>query len=258
MADFNSSLPVRSEADGTDARVQVKVVDKTNPGSQQMTVDTDGNAHIEVHGDKPGGTVDVVLRLSELGAPNADGFYSGTDNTKPSSSGVIGHTRAATPADSDSIKKITAITSSTVHALDVSIHDESGNAYSNSNPLPVTFTASEGVETHDYKTATLAAAGADNHTYVVPSGATFLLQQVLASGSGKAKCQVQIGDGALVEAFSTKAVTYNSTAAPQSDVIWATPIPVIGTVNGTTIRIIMTNRDNQSQDVHSTIVGVTI
>ena len=45
MADIDSGLPVRSYQD-VDERVQVKVVDATTP-TQQMEVDTDGDAHVK-------------------------------------------------------------------------------------------------------------------------------------------------------------------------------------------------------------------
>ena len=53
MSDYKSGLPVRSEADGTDERLQTKIVDATSPDTQQMEVDSDNNAHVEVHGNNP-------------------------------------------------------------------------------------------------------------------------------------------------------------------------------------------------------------
>ena len=97
MADYNSGLPIRSEADGADERVQVKVVDSTNPDTQQMTVDTDGNLHAEAHGNDPSG-VDRVLRTSEEGHANVSGLYDVAQNTDPANIGLIAHSRSATPA----------------------------------------------------------------------------------------------------------------------------------------------------------------
>src|SRR3989304_1668597 len=97
MADYDSSLPIRSEADGTDERVHTKICDGATP-SQMATVDADLNLHVEVHGNKPAGT-DIELRLSELGAPNPDGDYDASDNTKPASVGVIAHDRGASIDD---------------------------------------------------------------------------------------------------------------------------------------------------------------
>ncbi|NIQ16877.1 MAG: hypothetical protein GTO02_21590, partial [Candidatus Dadabacteria bacterium] len=47
MADQNTSLPIRTEADA-DERVQSKIVDFTTP-AQGMNVDSDGSAQVEIH-----------------------------------------------------------------------------------------------------------------------------------------------------------------------------------------------------------------
>lgn len=250
MADYDSSLPVRTEADADD-RLQSKLVDFTTP-TQGMTVDAQGNAHVEVHGDNPSGG-DEVLRLSELGSASVDGVYHATDNTDPSNVGMVAATRAASPADSDQVKRLTAITNSTVHALDISLHDEDGAAYSDANPLPVYMAPDPGAEVHDYDTqAALAANASDNHDYLVASG-SFELGQVFASASGKLKIEVQSSvDGV---AFVTVAVGFNSTATPNIDLTF--PIPrILAGAAGARIRVIRTNRDNQAQDVYSTIVGI--
>ena len=44
MADYDSGLPIRSEVDGTDERVHVKIVDgTTDPAVNQTRVDSDNN-----------------------------------------------------------------------------------------------------------------------------------------------------------------------------------------------------------------------
>ncbi len=261
MSDFNSSLPIRSEADGLDARVQVKIVDKTNPTTQQMIVDTDSNAHVEMHGNKPD-TTDVAIQLSEEGRPNSRGDYDGTTNTKPASNALIAHTRNAAKTEAHQAKRVSAIDSSVnndVTALDVAIRDELGNPFSNTNPLPVAIAESEGTEIHDYLTsAAVAAAGSVNHNYSVPNGSTLYLHQVLASASGKMKIEIQIGDGDVVEVFAPKAARFNSTANPQADTNFSKAIAVVGTINNTTVRVIRTNLDNQAQDLYSTIIGILI
>src|SRR5690606_13158800 len=107
-ADYNSGLPIRSEADGADDRVQTKIVDAQNPDTQQMKVDTDGNAHAEMHGNDPAG-IDRVQRLSELGAVTPDGLYDASDNTKPGNIGLIANTRDVTPSDSTQTERLTSI-----------------------------------------------------------------------------------------------------------------------------------------------------
>lgn len=261
MADYNSSLPIRSEADGADERVQVKIVDADNPDTQQMEVDTDNNAHVEVHGNRADDAADVALQLSEEGRPNGRGDFHADDNSKPASVGLIAHTRNAAKTEAHQGKRVSAIDSSVdtdVTALDVAIRDEEGNPYSQSNPLPVSLEESEGDEVHNFNTgADVIKDASANHDYVVADGDTFLLKQVLASASGKLRITLQIGDGAGSEVFTTVARRRNSTAEPQCDIDLKEPIKVVGTVNGTTVRVIKTNLDNQPQDLDSTIVGVT-
>ena len=141
----------------------------------------------------------------------------------------------------------------------VNIHDENGDPYSNTNPLQVTLVSNELVATHDPAVFVNAIKSVvNNHNLVIPSGKIFSLTQVIASASGKLKVEIKIGDGALVEVFTTKIVGFNSTQAPQADFILSTPIKVLGTVNGTTIRVSITNIDNQNQDLYNTIIGVTL
>lgn len=252
MADYDSSLPIRSEADGADERVHVKLVDGTTP-SQRTTVDTDGNVHAEMHGNDPAGT-DRVVRTSELGALTPDGVYHVADNTEPGNLGLIAHSRAVSPGDADQIKRVTAKTgtvNTTVHALDVSMHDENGNAFTSTNPFPVTFVDAEGLEINDYNTAVAVAAGASsNHDYTAV--ATFKFSQVEAAASGKAKIQVQIETGVATGIFNTKFVQFNSTATPNMHIDIKENIEVL---TGVRVRIIRTNLDNQAQDLYSTISG---
>lgn len=259
MADFDSSLPVRSEADGTDERLHVKIVDESTP-SQMATVDTDKNLHVEIHGHKPDDATDIVMKLSEKGEPNPNGYYDVSNNSDPASIGLIGHDRQASPADTYQILRLTAIGGeSDSVCLDIALHDEVGNYYDEDNPLPVTVTESEGVEVHDYDTAAAIAKDAtDDHTYSVADGDVFLLYGVLGNASGKMKIELQIGDGDVAELFDSKCVRFNSTASTEADIDFLNkPIKITGTVNTTTIKIIRTNLDNQAQDLYTTIIGVT-
>jgi len=251
MADQNTALPIRSEADGTDERVHTKIVDGTTP-SQRATVDTDGNLHIEAHANDPA-NVDRVLRVSELGALTPDGVFHATNNTKPGNVGLVGHSRAASPGDSDQNNRLTSITSGTVHALDVAIRDESGNPFSASNPIPVTSVDSEGTEVNNYDTTAAVAAGAsDNHDYTVTALMTLKLSQIEATASGKLKLEVQVETGVATAVFNTLWVLFNSTANPNIQLPINEPVSVPA---GVKVRLIRTNKDNQPQDVYSTISG---
>lgn len=249
--DYNSSLPVRTEADGTDERLHVKIVDGTTP-SQRATVDTDNNVHVEIHGNDPVGT-DRVVRLSQLGALTPDGVYSATNNTKPGNTGLTASTRAATPDDTTQTQRITSITNSTKRLLDVAMHDEDGNVFSASNPLPVTSVDSEGTEVNNYQTnGNIAINASSNHDYTVTALKTLKLSQVWVSASGKAKAEVQVETGVATGVFTTIFVAFNSTANTNMQ------IPInenIAVAAGVRVRVIRTNKDNQAQDLYSTISG---
>lgn len=148
---------------------------------------------------------------------------------------------------------ITSVTSSGDTSLDVALHDAAGNAFSASNPLPVTFSDDLlGAEINDYKTATIAASGTDNHVYTVSALKTLLLKQVWASGSGKLKAEVQVETGVGTGVYNTFFVGFNSTANPNIQFEFKSPLSVAA---GVRVRVIMTGRDNQGQDVYSTISG---
>lgn len=251
MSDLNSGLPIRTEADGADQRVHVKIVDGTNPSVNQATVDSDKNVHVEIHGNDPLG-VDRVVRTSEAGALTPDGVYHATNNTKPGNSGIVASTRSASPDDTTQIQRITSVTNATKRLLDVSMHDENGDAFSPANPLPVTWVDSEGVEINDFATATVAAGGISNHDYTVTTGKTFKLTQLWSSASGKMKIELQIESAAGSGTFATKFVGFNSTANPNIPMPMSEHITVAA---GVRVRVIRTNKDLQPQDVYTTISG---
>lgn len=252
MADINSALPIRSEADGADQRVQVKVVDKTNPGTQQMIVDTDSNAHVEMHGNDPAG-VDRVLRLSEIGALTPDGVYDASDNTKPGNVGIVASVRDAAPGDTTQTQRLTSVTNDTKRLLDISLHDENGDAFSPSNPLPVTSVDSEGDEVNDASVASaVVAAATASHDYTVTASKILKLSGVHASASGRIKIEVLVETGVGTDTFVSKFVRF-TTAAELNQFI---PIQEnIEVAAGVRVRVAKTNRDLLAQDLYSTICG---
>ena len=254
MSDYNSSLPIRSEADGSDERLHVKIVDGTNPSINQVTVDNDKNLHVEIHGNDPA-AVDRVIRTSELGALTPDGVYSAAVNTKPGNVGLVASERSASPGDATQSQRLTSVTNGNKRLLDISMHDELGNAYSSSNPIPVSIEDSEGDEIHDYDTSSaIAAAATDNHDLVVTASKTLKLAKVHASASGKMKIEIQVSANGTL--FVTKFVCFNSTSSPNIDINLDKLISVVGV--GSMVRVIRTNLDKQSMDVYSTIVGVEV
>lgn len=110
-----------------------------------------------------------------------------------------------------------------------------------------------GTPINDYKTAAAVAANAsDNHDYTVTALKTFYLNQIEASASAKAKIEVEIETGVATGTFLTKWVKFNSTADPNMSIHIDNPIAVAA---GVRVRIVVTNKDNQAQDLYSTISG---
>ena len=109
-------------------------------------------------------------------------------------------------------------------------------------------------EVANYDTsAAIASNATDNHDYTV-TGTTFFLKSVIFSASQGEKVEIQTGP---VASLVTRAVAFSSPSAPSGVVEFNPPVEVPVTSTGT-VRVIRTNRDNQAQDVYSTIVGYDI
>jgi len=86
----------------------------------------------------------------EVEAPvpvEVDGVYNGTTNVDPDNTGLVGMQRAVTPDDNQQTERITAkrgtADTSTV-SLDVSLHDHSGNQFTETNQFPTNTTIRDG------------------------------------------------------------------------------------------------------------------
>lgn len=318
MADYNSSLPVRTENPGD---VIVKISDATIP-SQQLLVNPDGSINtnvtatdldirdlvfatdkVDVSGSEvslDAGTLAALENISAVvTATDLDirDLAFATDSVDVSGSEVsldagtlaalenINAVVTATDLDirdlvfaTDKVDvtgsevsldsaTLAALETITVVATDLDIRDldaatdsvsawlkdEAGNAFSASNPLHVVAVESEGDEINDYKTAAALAGGAtDNHDYTVTALKTLMLTQIEASGSGKIKITVQVETGVGAGTYNTRFVQFNSTAAPNCTLVLKEPIAVAA---GVKVRVAVQNRDNQAQDVYSTICG---
>lgn len=251
MADYNSSLPIRTEGDPQE-KVQSKIVDFTNPSIGQI-VDSDGNSHVEMHGNNPAGS-DEVLRLSELGAITPDGVYDAVNNSKPGNVGLIASVRDANPSDTTQTQRLTSTTQGSKRLLDIALHDEDGNVFSASNPLPVTSVDSEGDEVNSFYSspADVAAGASVNAEYTVTVAKTLKLSQVHISASGKVKAEIKVETAAASGIFDTKFVFFNSTANPNilADIGEHISVPA-----GAKVRVTMTNRDTSPMTLYSTICG---
>lgn len=257
--DHKSGLPIRSEKDGTDERVHVKIVDYQAPDASDNQVQVSERlVHVRVHGQDDAGNKKQV-RTSEHGNIALDGEYSLSDNSNPSSVGMIAHKRKGTgevPSDVDLSKRVTAVkydngSDKTVVALDVAMRDEDGVPYSLNNPLPCSMEESEGEEIHEFfaSTAPVARNANDTQTYVVPTGKVFLLEQVISDFSGEMKVEISVGaSGSEVR----KAVRFG-TEAKDPSVTFKRAIKVVA---GDQVLITRHNNDQQPATLFSTIVGL--
>jgi len=272
MADFNSSLPVRTEANGD---LAVKVVDKTTT-SQAMAVDANGLVSAKIS-DGSGNAITSQVSGAQR-AMDVQILVSGTvkDPTQ---------VRALTATDVVSSRMQdgagTALTSTLQGAkqsLHVAVVNSGGTivdptqiralAYttdfvavkgSTGNQLAVNADGSinvsagaAGTPVLAYNTASaIAAAGTSNHDYTVTAGKTFTFKGFSASASGRMKIEVQLETAAASGVFNTKFVVFSSADAQISQAVFSN----ITQVASAKVRIIRTNLDKSAMDVYSTIEG---
>ena len=242
MADYDSSLPARTESAGD---IDVFISDATT-STQKLKVNADGSIDTnQVAGSKiiiTDGTDDLEVNADGSINVKQDKLAFATDTVDVSGSDVTA-TVSATNLD---IRDLSASTDS----VQANLFDESGVAYSQANPLPVELTQDQsGDEIVDFNTSASVAKDASvNHDYTVSAGKTFLGEEAWVSGSGKLKAELLVS-GAI------KWVGFNSTSNPNIRI----PLEKIMKANSTeVIRFTITNRDKQSQDVYSTLTGLEI
>jgi hypothetical protein len=227
MADFNSSLPVRTQNNGD---VVVEVCDGT-VASQKLAINSSGQVSIS---NLPT-TVDT-----NYGAAGASTIR--TTAQVGNATGAADFNNGATGAQTLRVAANLAVAGANVTA---------------SNPVPVQMvSALSGTSVNNYNTASaVASAGTSNHTYTITSGKTFNGKKIWASASGKLKIEVQISpDGST---YSSLWVGFNSTANPNIS-IDLDQLVFLESGAGSTVRIIRTNEDLASQDLYSTISGTEV
>ena len=107
-----------------------------------------------------------------------DGIYSG-GNTDPDNIGLIGHTRAVTPTDSDQVNRLTSVTNSTVHALDIALHNSDGSPIDSAAPLEVNTNSTASTPTVYNISALIAGT---EYSQALPVGTKKLTAKVRSSG----------------------------------------------------------------------------
>jgi len=112
------------------------------------TVDTDTvSQDVSLH-DRDGNGITSTLSGSKrrLNSDN-DGVYDGTNNTDPANVGIVQQTRNAVAADSRQVERPTAkrgTTDTDTVSSDVSLHDHSGNQFTETNQFPVNSSIRDG------------------------------------------------------------------------------------------------------------------
>jgi hypothetical protein len=301
MADYNSSLPIRTENAGD---VAIKIVDSTIT-SQQLTVNADGSINTNVSAtnldirdlvfatdkvDVSGSSVELgattLAALESITVQNGSGvsavnIQDGGNSITVDGTVELGATSLAALESitvqngaggsavniQDGGNSITVDGSVTVSAtaLDirplvpatdsVKISDGTDSLAINADgSLNVVVTSSvAGTPVCDFLSSSAVAAGASaNHDYTVTAATTLKLTGILASASGKCKVEVKVESGVGTGIFNTKFVGFNSTATPNVTIF---PTGDLMVAAGVKVRVAMTNKDNQAQDLYSTIEG---
>ncbi len=293
MADYDSSLPVRTQNDGD---VVSKIGDGTTP-SQYLAVDASGRIVVKLDdgsgnaltSQANGGqqALDVGINVGGVqidprdiraltssdvvtanqGAPNTNTngwFVKVTDGTNNASLTAAGELKV------DVTQPLPAGTNS-IGTVKAQLQDNAGTAItlgqkvmassvpvviaSDQSPIGVYLTDNPGTTINDYNTASaVAAAASSNHDYPA-GGASFDFNEIHASASGKMKVEIQVETASGSGIFNTFFVGFNSTANPNVDIDIKNSISV---PTGANVRVIRTNLDIASQDLYSTISGLQL
>jgi len=130
------------------------------------------------------------------------------------------------------------------------IRDDAGAAFGTpGNPIAVTVgadAAGDGIV--DYATAAAIAKNASTtHTYAISAAKTGKALKISVSGSGKLKAELKYGPASTTV---SKGVKFNSTANPNIEFDIKAEVLLAATDQ---LEVVVTNRDNQAQDIYSTI-----
>ena len=261
MADYDSSLPVRTETDGDVKSVIVDPVTTT----QQLGVDSNGRIGVVAYGNN--GTTDVVIPIDatsggvKVDIVDATGITVDVDIDQVTDGQVVGSEKGTIAVGTDGTNyqfmSMDATGKPQMDLAEVSVTavpvSADSNANTSGNPIFVQDVGSAGDSVHDYNTASsIPSSATTTHTYTVTAAKTLLLKQVRVTGSGKLKVIVATGVAASEVDVD---VGFNSTATPDIIIEFPKPIEVAATQN---VLLTIENRDLQAQDVYSSINGEEI
>jgi len=236
MADYDSSLPVRTETDGD---IGARIVDSTN--TYVWSIDANGIGQVNLND----GTNSLVL--------NTDGSVLAqiTDGTNAL---VIGASGELTTIVTDGTDTIAIDGSGNLSTLVTDGTDTLEVNADGSINVVLQSTVSGG-EVHAYDTLAALAPNTptDVVTYTVTGGKTLRLMAVQGAASGAFKCEVFAGVTAGTPPTATPvAVFFGSTAGGSIEHTFPQPIEIAA---GLDVVLKFTNRDKQNMDVYGFING---
>lgn len=255
MSDYDSQLPVRSKADGTDERVLIKVQDGLDPSGVGKTQEvSEKKAHVR-NFSKDSDGVDQEVLLSQEGHTQSNGDYDVTTNKRPSSQGLIVSDRDASPDETTMNLRPTAVVGESDSVCqDIALHDASGQAIDEDNPLAVYVAESPAEEVDDYDVGVgIVKDAIDAHDYTVTAAKNLKSIEAEGSASGLAKFELQVETAVASGVFNTVSTKFNSTANPNVFMKHKKKVAA-----GIKVRVAKKNLDNQPQDLYSEIKGLEI
>lgn len=265
MADFDSKLPIRSLAADNTTEIADSAGTTINPAKEDGNLATlaggVSSAKYQVNNAQVAGTaVSVNTGNSDAGTQRvvlaSDQPAVAENLTEVGGSAIaLGQTTmaASLPVTIASNQTDLKVDLDKVAGTTTSVNTGNSDAgtqrvviASDQPTLSVSFTDTT-ASTIDYKKATaVAAAASDTHT--LSPGSTINVTQVDFSGSGQMKCEIKYGTtGSEVSkwvGFTSKGDLNGSFRLPH-------PITITNTQS---ILVILTNTDNQAQDVYSSII----
>lgn len=243
MADYDSSLPIRTEADG-DAVIGVVGLTEANraevnASNEQLVKDTD---------------VETAIGNIEENQTDKSQMTQITDGTEEL---AINASNEALVKDTDVESKLTDIeTNQTDGTQKTKVTDGTDDLGVNSDgSINVNVVdSSQGDEIHEYGTQASGVPGTPNTVvdYTVTTGKTLLLKAIQATASGKFKFELKAG---TPSSETTRAVGFGSSSNGTIEIVFPTPIEVSASDK---VLLIITNSDKANADVYGFINGMEV
>ena len=184
------------------------------------------------------------------------GDYDAAEQTKPSSAGLIAHTRDAAIDETKQVERVTSVDGqSDKKALDVAISHSNGDDITELQPLPTYLADNPGdeINEHDQSVDVVKNNGTADHDYVVTALKSFKQLKVKCSSAIEGKFILKIEDGPASGNFVQQDVVFVSVSNPNAELSFPTTIAA-----GVGIKITKENTGNHDTDMYTTIQGLEV